>query len=88
MSNAYAALFAIADADRDGVCGRAEGFKFFQRFSVSQETLEEVQRRQSRVFELDNSDDLTPPHLPPRFGAKLQPAPMAQGSPVLSFARP
>ena len=42
MSNAYAALFAIADADRDGVCGREEGFKFFQRFSVSQESLEEV----------------------------------------------
>jgi len=42
MSNAYAALFAIADADRDGVCGREEGFKFFQRFSVSQESLDEV----------------------------------------------
>ena len=42
MSNAYAALFAIADADRDGVCGREEGFRFFQRFSVTAETLEEV----------------------------------------------
>ena len=42
MANAYAALFAIADADRDGVCGRDEGFRFFQRFKVSPEIMEQV----------------------------------------------
>jgi hypothetical protein len=41
-STAYAALFPIADADKDGVCGHDEGLKFFQRFAVPPDALEKI----------------------------------------------
>ena len=42
QGGAWASLFVVADADKDGVVNKEEGFKFFSRFDKPTEMLERI----------------------------------------------